>query len=142
MNKTNYIFRILFISIGIFALVGGLCTWGEGSIFEQSELIKVLIPWADILVTSPLSVMAGYGILKDRNWGQLLGLSISGIYVFGSVLVFVCVVWSHNYDFCLIIPASFGFIIGFVYVFMILVDKISISLSAFEKQYDHAFSNL
>lgn len=111
----NRIFGILFLCTGIFAIVGGLCTWGIGNIFYQKELINVLIPWADIILTGPLSIICGYGILKKQNWGQILGLCTSGIYVFGSILVFISIVWNNDYSLHLIFPACFGFFIGLIF---------------------------
>jgi len=111
----NRFFAILFICTGIFAISGGLYTWGAGSIFEQNELIKVLIPWADIIVTGPLSIIAGVGILKKHNWGHIAGLLTSGIYIFGSSLVYICIFWNKNYDIYLIIPAFAGLCTGLGY---------------------------
>jgi len=111
----NRLFGILFLFTGLFAIVGGLCTWGTGNIFFQKELINVLIPWADIILTGPLSLICGYGILKKQNWGHILGLCTSGIYVFGSILVFISIVWNCDYPIHLIVPASTGFLIGLVY---------------------------
>jgi hypothetical protein len=67
------VFGILFILTGFFAILGGLYTWGDGSIFQQTELMKVLIPWADVLLTGPLSLICGYGILKKKVLGPLIG---------------------------------------------------------------------
>jgi hypothetical protein len=63
----NKLFGILFLATGCFAIVGGLCTWGVGNIFFQQELENVLIPWADIILTGPLSLICGYGILKKQH---------------------------------------------------------------------------
>ena len=113
MNKT---FGILFILTGFFAIVGGLYTWGDGSIFAQSELLKVLIPWADIILTGPISLLCGYGILKNTKWGNILGLMTSGIYIFGSVVVFITMIWNNEYSILIIIPGTSGFLIGAVFV--------------------------
>jgi len=109
MTKT---FGILFVLTGIFAITGGLYTWGDGSIFSQTELLTVLIPWADILLTGPISLISGYGILKSQNWGRILGLFTSGIYMLGSVLVFITIVWNGDYSVFLIVPSISGFFIG------------------------------
>lgn len=106
------VFGILFILTGFFAIIGGLYTWGDGSIFQQTELLKVLIPWADILLTGPLSLICGYSILKRKPWGHFLGLFISGIYVFGSLLVFISIFWNKDYSIYLIVPAFSGCLIG------------------------------
>lgn len=112
MNNT---FGKLFILTGIFAIVGALYTWGDGIIFSQSELAKTLIPWADIILTGPLSIICGYGILKSRYWGESLSLLVSGIYIFGSLLVFISIFWNSNYSIFLIIPALSGLLIGLGY---------------------------
>ena len=120
MNKA---FGILFILTGIFAIAGGLYTWGDGSIFVQNELVKVLIPWADILLTGPLSIFCGYGILKNQYWGQILGLNVSGIYIFGSILVFISIIWNKDYSVFLIIPACSGLFIGLGFTALALKRK-------------------
>jgi len=118
----NKIFGILFLVTGCFAIVGGLCTWGVGNIFFQQQLENVLIPWADIILTGPISLIAGYGILKKRNWGLLLGLCTSGIYVFGSLLVFISMVWNKDYSACLLVPALSGCMIGVGYTVLNLKE--------------------
>ena len=118
-------FGILFILTGIFAIAGGLYTWGNGSIFHQTELLTVLIPWADIILTGPISLISGYGIIKNTNWGKILGLLTSGIYIFGSVLVFITIVWKKDYSVFLIVPSISGFAIGAGFVvFTIREEKL------------------
>src|SRR5690606_4274258 len=102
------------------AIGGGLYTWGDGSIFIQSELTKVLIPWADIILTGPLSLVCGYGIIRKKSWGQILGLVTSGIYVFGSVLVFISMHWNQDYSILLFIPALSGLLIGLGFIVLSL----------------------
>jgi len=118
------IFGILFILTGIFAIAGGLYTWGDGSIFSQTELLTVLIPVADIILTGPISLISGYGILKKLNWGKVLGLFTSGIYIFGSVQVFITMIWNNDYSVLLIIPSISGLLIGTGFVFLQLRKKI------------------
>jgi len=117
-------FGILFFLTGIFAVAGGLYTWGDGNILVQRELVKVLIPWADIILTGPISLVCGYGILKKKSWGQILGLITSGIYIFGSVLVFISVFWNKDYSFLLIIPALSGLSIGLAFSAFAIKRKI------------------
>jgi len=108
----NKIFGVLFILTGIFAIIGGLYTWGDGSLFSQTELLTVLIPWADIILTGPISLISGYGIIKKLYWGLILGLLTSGIYLFGSLLVFITIFWNNDYSVFLIVPSISGLIIG------------------------------
>jgi len=113
-------YGILFVLTGIFAIAGGFYTWGDGSIFDNSQLIKVLIPWADIILTGPLSLICGYGLIKNKKWGQALGLITSGIYSFGSLLVFITMIWNKDFSIFLIVPAFSGLLIalGFVYSYL------------------------
>lgn len=113
---------MLFTLTGVFAIVGGLYTWGDGSILAQSELVKVLIPWADIVLTGPLSLVCGYGILKVRYWGRVLGLITSGVYMFGSLLVFISVIWNKDYSLFLLVPATSGLLIGLGFTASALKD--------------------
>lgn len=116
-------FGTLFILTGIFAIAGGLYTWGDGSIFTQTELLTVLIPWADILFTGPISIICGYAIMKNLNWGSILGLVASGIYIFGSILVFITIVWKNDYSISLLVPSISGFLIGVGFVIFSFKEK-------------------
>ena len=122
MKLKEKIFGILFLLTGIFALLGGLYTWGDGNVFDQNELAKILIPLADIIVTTPISIAAGYGLIKNRRWGGKLALMASGIYIFGSVMVFISIIWNSNYDLLLIVPAISGMFIGLVYSYSKLMN--------------------
>ncbi|NQV49678.1 MAG: hypothetical protein HQ507_04245 [Candidatus Marinimicrobia bacterium] len=126
------LFGILFILTGIFAVAGGLYTWGDGSIFQQNELIKVLIPWADVLLTGPLSIVCGIGIVNHREWAKVLGLATSGIFIFGSLLVFISIIWNQNYAIDLIVPAISGLIIGVGYKYRGINNQVVNKPSAYE----------
>jgi hypothetical protein len=106
------VLAVLIFLTGVFAVIGGLYTWGDGLIFLQNELLKVLIPWADILLTGPLSIIGGIGLYNRKNWAFPLCLFVSGIYVFGSVLVFISMLWKHDYSWFLILPSFSGLFIG------------------------------
>jgi len=108
----NRAFGLLFLLTGVFAIVGGLYTWGDGSILAQSELVKELFPWADIVLTGPLSLVCGHGIWKEVYWGRMLGLITSGVYMLGSMLVFISMIWNRDYSVLLIVPAISGLLIA------------------------------
>jgi uncharacterized membrane protein (DUF2068 family) len=116
-------FGILFILTGVFAIAGGLYTWGDGNIFSQTELLTVLIPWADIILTGPISLVCGYGIINNLNWGRDFGLITSGIYIFGSLLVFITIFWNNDYSVFLITPSISGFLIGASYVTITIKER-------------------
>jgi hypothetical protein len=92
--KTSKFSSWLFLSTGIFAIVGALYTWGDGPIYHQKNLLAVLVPWADLLITGPLSILAAFGVWKMRSWGYLLGMMVCGIYMFGSALVYISLIWN------------------------------------------------
>lgn len=116
------LFAWLFISTGVFALVGALFTWGEGWLFHQKDLTISLIPLADLIFTVPLSLLTAYGIWVKKSWGITLGLVTSGVYMFGSVQVYIMVFWNTPpYPLQLLIPPIFGF--GIALVFFIWVLK-------------------
>lgn len=116
-------FGILFMLTGVFAIAGGLYTWGDGSIFSQTELLNVLIPWADIILTGPISLVCGYGIINNLNWGRDFGLITSGIYIFGSLLVFITIFWNNDYSVFLIVPSISGFLLGAGYVAITIKER-------------------
>jgi hypothetical protein len=116
-------FGILFILTGFFAIAGGLYTWGDGSIFSQTELLTVLIPWADIILTGPISLICGYGIIKKMKWGRDFGLITSGIYIFGSLLVFISIFWNNDYSVFLMVPSISGLLIGTGYVAITIKER-------------------
>jgi len=115
-HRLSLFYCILFLATGIFAILGSLYTWGAGPIQEQTDLLNVLIPWGDLLVTGPLSLMAAYGLVKQKSWGFILGTMTSGIYIFGSALVFICLAWNKApYPIQLVLPPLSGILIAVSY---------------------------
>ena len=120
--KTSKFYSWLFLSTGIFAIVGALYTWGDGPIYHQKNLVAVLVPWADLLITGPLSLLAAYGVGKRKSWGFIVGLMVSGIYLFGSALVYISLFWNGApYPLKLALPPVVG--IGFGIIYPIWVMK-------------------
>ncbi|MEL6672855.1 MAG: hypothetical protein AAFR61_11710 [Bacteroidota bacterium] len=91
--KTPHLFALFFLLTGIFAMVGGIFTWGEGWVFSQAEGLAVLIPLADVLCAGPVSLLAALGLFRNKKWGLSLGLLGSGMYLFGSVQVYILIAW-------------------------------------------------
>ena len=83
-NKIEKFISWMFLSTGVFAIVGALYTWGEGPLYLEDDLLTALVPWADLLFTGPLSILAAYGIFIRKDWGHVVGLMVCGIYLFGS----------------------------------------------------------
>ncbi len=120
-GKATTLFSWLFLSTGIFAIIGALYTWGEGPIYQQKDLLAVLIPWADLLITGPLSLLAAYGVWKRASGGFILGLLVSGIYLFGSGLVYISLFWhGAPYPLELALPPVIGIGFGIIYPIWVL----------------------
>lgn len=115
------LFSIFFFTTGLFAFVGSLFCWGAGWLFEQTNLLNIILPLADLILTAPLSILTAYGIASQKYWGIYLGIFTSGIYSLGSILVFIMVLWNGNpYPLQLIIPPIFGLSISILYVIWVL----------------------
>jgi hypothetical protein len=81
--------------------------------FSQDSLLSVLVPWGDLLITGPLSLLAALGVGRKKNWGQIFGLLVCGIYIFGSALVYISLVWhGAPYPLHLAIPPLADLAIG------------------------------
>lgn len=125
MNQTNFSFRAygwLFLSTGIFAMVGALFTWGTGWLFARHDLSESIIPVADLLIAGPLSILAGIGLFNAKRWGIILGIACSGIYIYGSIQVYFLLIRNGPpYPWQLLLPPIFG--IGIATSFMYLIYK-------------------
>lgn len=89
---TQRVFAILFGLTGIFAIVGGMFSWGEGWILDHFQYIDATIPALDLLLTGPFSIMTAWGLQQHKPWGYTLGLITVGIYLFGSAEVYVMMI--------------------------------------------------
>lgn len=122
MKDWHKLFAWLFLSTGVFALVGGLFAWGEGWLFMQPHQCNTLLPWADLIVAAPLSWLAAYGIWAGKKWGMVISAMTCGIYLYGSVLVYLQVFWQGApYAWQLLFPPVFG--LGIVGGFLVWVIK-------------------
>ena len=122
MKNWNKLFALLFFSTGIFAIVGSIFTWGEGWLFIQPHKCNTLLPWADLILTAPLSLTAAYGIWARKKWWRVIGSMTCGVYLFGSVLVYLQIFWEYEpFTLQLLIPPVFG--LGIVCAFLVLVIK-------------------
>lgn len=125
MNQTDFSRRAygwLFLSTGIFAIVGALFTWGSGWLFAKDDLSESIIPMADLLIAGPFSVLAGIGLLAAKRWGKILGIACSGIYIYGSIQVYFLLIRNGPpYPWQLLVPPIFG--LGIAFSFMYLIYK-------------------
>ncbi len=112
----NKIYGIFFILTGIFALVGGLFTWGTGPIWEEGEIIKKLLPLADLLLATPLSLLAGAGLLSKKAWGTVFGLVSCGIYLYGSAQVYIIMTENEDFNILWTIPTVFGVVFSGLFI--------------------------
>ncbi|MDX2190641.1 MAG: hypothetical protein SFY32_12330 [Bacteroidota bacterium] len=116
--KIHKIFAIFFLGTGVFALIGSIYTWGEGPIYYQVQFEKVWLPLADLIVTGPLSIISVIGLWKQKKWGLIAGLVTSGVYILGSVMVYIQIIWTGPpYKLQLVIPSLFGTAIALSYIY-------------------------
>ncbi len=109
INKINFVFAWMFLLTGVFAVVSSLFTWGNGWLFQQKDLNSILIPFADLIISGPLSLLSAYGLFVKKLWGFYLGLITCGVYILGSALVYIQLIWvGSTYPFQLVIPPLFG----------------------------------
>jgi hypothetical protein len=115
------VFGWLFLLTGIFSIISSLFAWGEGWLFSIVKLDSFLIPMADFITIGPLSLISAFGIFKAKNWGFKFGTITAGAYIYGSILVFIILLWHGKpYSIKLIIPSVAGFMIGFSFLIYVL----------------------
>ena len=94
-----------------------LSAWGSGWLFEQIPGYDLTLPMADLWLTAPISLIAAHGLFREKRYGMVLGLVASGIYLLGSVIVYLYEFWVlASPSWYMIIPPIFGVAIsvGFV----------------------------
>jgi hypothetical protein len=120
-KKISFFISWIFFSSGIFAILGALYTWGDGPLHLEEHLLTALVPWADLLVTGPFSILAAYGIYARKDWGYITGLMVCGIYLFGSALVYITLAWQGPpYPIQLVLPPLLGIGIGIGFPYWII----------------------
>ena len=117
-SKEKNILSLMLLLTGIFAIIGGLYTWGEGFIFNAPTGTDLRIFIADILIAGPFSILASLGLWKCKLWGLLFSWFVSGVYLYGSVAVYVMIFQNGSpYPFELILPPLAGTCLSFVLIF-------------------------
>jgi hypothetical protein len=123
-NATQWI-SWMFLSTGIFAIIGALYTWGDGPIHLEQDLLSALVPWADLIITGPFSLLAAFGIWKKHIWGHIVGLMVCGIYLFGSALVYIALVWNGPpYPLKLALPPVIGIAFSIIFPLWLIKSKV------------------
>ncbi|TVR78466.1 MAG: hypothetical protein EA412_08500 [Chitinophagaceae bacterium] len=56
-------------------------------------------------------------------WEKIFGLITSGMYLLGSVLVFIIILWNKDFSVLLIVTSVTGFLIGLGYIFVFLKNR-------------------
>ena len=103
------VLALLLAFVGVFALVGGLYSWGEGPIWAQADGPARWLQVTDLAVTTPLCWLAGWAIWRRKAWTGLVVAMASGVLLYGSVAVFVqLVVAGPPYPMAWILPPIGG----------------------------------
>ena len=117
MSLINGISISLFV-IGIFAFIGGLYSWGNGPIWNMLATNQSSQYLTDMLIVSPISIISGFGIYNLKRWGLISGIFCAGLYIYGSILVYIDILLSPGpIPFDLIIPPVFGIGVSIVILF-------------------------
>lgn len=78
--------------------------------------MKIFI--ADIILAGPLSILASIFLWKSNLWGLLLSWLVSGIYLYGSVVVYVMIIQNGPpYPLELIFPPIIGVGLSLILLF-------------------------
>ncbi|MEL6133699.1 MAG: hypothetical protein AAFR59_10080 [Bacteroidota bacterium] len=77
-------------------MIGALFTWGRGWIFAPEEIQDIRISMADLLLAGPIAILGAWGLLRQKNWGKLLSLLASGMFIFGSVQVYIMIAYGGS----------------------------------------------
>lgn len=118
-------FGLFFLLTGIFSLISSLFAWGQGWLFSIKNINLFLVPMADLLTTFPLSIITAYGILKNKSWSIFFGIFTSGIYFFGSIVVFIIIFFNTNpFQFQLFIPSIIGFLFSIAFFIWSIINKV------------------
>jgi hypothetical protein len=81
---------------------------------------------ADLLMAGPLSLLAGGCLLAKKRWGVLLGMVVSGIYLFGAAQVFIVIFWNGTpYPWQLFVPPLFGIAIATGFIMWVYRHEVS-----------------
>lgn len=112
-HKMRQLLAYFLYSTGVFAIVGALYTWGDGSIFLAPPDMDLSLFIADLALAGPASFIAGYGIWTRKSWAPNVSWFVSGIYLYGSVAVYAKVFTAGSpYPLDLVIPPIFGIILS------------------------------
>lgn len=83
------ILGFLLFPLGLFAFFGSVFLWGQGFILAPPPDVDLGFPITDILINAPASILAGFGLLRLRKWGQKMAWFVAGFYIYASVEIFV-----------------------------------------------------
>jgi hypothetical protein len=98
---------------GLFAILGALYCWGAGPLFMAPASANTQLYYAEVFVCGPASIIAYAGYRKLRRWGLLASFASAGIYIYGSVMVYVSVFQGgFPFPLHLVIPPIFGLFIS------------------------------
>jgi len=110
------LFAILFLTISAFAFIGSLYSWGSGVLFDQQKSHELLLPIVDLLFTFPLSLAAGYLLIKSHPLGFTMGLILAGSLLYGSIAVYVEIYLMESYSWRLVVPPIAGIALSVIYI--------------------------
>jgi hypothetical protein len=109
IQKNARIFSLSFLMTGIFAAIGALYRWGDGPFFHAPPGTDLQLYITELVVAAPVAIFTAVGLSRLRRWGMLLALFSTGIFIYGSVLVYASMLLTgFPFPLELIIPPIFG----------------------------------
>ena len=78
--------------------------WGQGFLFAFPADIPLASPMADFFINFPLSVLAGIGLWRMRQYGYVAAQIVAGFYIYASMLIFY--LWPLRKKFFLSLPGE------------------------------------
>jgi hypothetical protein len=83
------VLALLLALFGVFAFVGSVFLWGQGSVFAAPEGTDIAFAVTDIVVNAPASWLTAIGLWQLRRFGYLGSYFVAGFYVYASVYILV-----------------------------------------------------
>lgn len=109
IQKQAKIFAISYFITGIFAAMGALYRWGDGSLFLAQPGDDIALFIAELVVAAPASIIASIGLVKLQRWGLIMSLFSTGVFIYGSALVYASIfLFGAPIPLKLLIPPIFG----------------------------------
>lgn len=108
---------MLFMATGFFAMLGSIYSWGDGLLFRIQAGVNFNILVTDLVLAGPFSLVVGVALFNMHQRALVLGILACGMYLYGSVLIYVYMWQYGDFQWLLFVPATFGLLFTVYYYF-------------------------